>query len=95
MDYNCNALIGETLTNFDANQDSQITILTDVDEWGMIDLQFYAQSAGNRFGVANTTRGRLNLLQSTHSEVSPLPSYIKEAPPSAEVLEQIKAIKEQ
>lgn len=95
VDYNCNALIGETLTNFDANQDSQITILTDVDEWGMIDLQFYAQSAGNRFGVANTTRGRLNLLQSTHSEVSPLPSYIKEAPPSAEVLEQIKAIKEQ
>lgn len=95
VDYNCNALIGETLTNFDANQDSQITILTDVDEWGMIDLQFYAQSAGNRFGVANTTRGRLNLLQSTHSEVSPLPSYIKEAPPSAELLEQIKAIKEQ
>ncbi|XQF92137.1 PKD domain-containing protein [Pseudoalteromonas espejiana] len=95
VDYNCNAVIGETLTNFDANQDSQITILTDVDEWGMIDLQFYAQSAGNRFGVANTTRGRLNLLQSTHSEVSPLPSYIKEAPPSAELLEQIKAIKEQ
>ena len=95
VDYNCNAILGDALTNFDANQDSQITILTDVDEWGMIDLQFYAKSAGNRFGAVNMMNQNLFKRQSVTPVSSALPSYIKEAPPSEALINQIKAIKEQ
>lgn len=94
VDYNCNAILGDTLTNFDANQDSQITVLTDTDEWSMINLQFYSQSAGNRFGVANTMSHKLYQQQRAQAVSTSLPSYIKEAAPSEAIINQIKAIKE-
>jgi hypothetical protein len=98
VDFNCNAISTESLTGFDTNQDNTISILSDVDEWSMLNLQFYMQSAGNRFGVPNTNNSKVyNLqsnLQSSPTYIETLPSYIKEAQPSSAIIAELKAIKE-
>ncbi|MEM5512398.1 hypothetical protein WNY79_05790 [Pseudoalteromonas sp. AS84] len=98
VDFNCNAINTESLTSFDTNQDNTISILSDVDEWNMLNLQFYMQSAGNRFGVPNTNNSKVyNLqsnLQSSPTYIETLPSYIKEAQPSSAIIAELKAIKE-
>ena len=64
----------------------------------MLNLQFYMQSAGNRFGVPNTNNSKVyNLqsnLQSSPTYIETLPSYIKEAQPSNAIIAELKAIKE-
>tara|TARA_R100001244_G_scaffold4518_6_gene5598 strand:- start:12886 stop:16194 length:3309 start_codon:yes stop_codon:yes gene_type:complete len=95
VDFNCNAINTESLTSFDTNQDNTISILSDVDEWSMLNLQFYMQSAGNRFGVPNTNNSKVHNLQSSPANIETLPSYIKEAQPSSAIIAELKAIKEQ
>ncbi|WP_076924834.1 hypothetical protein [Pseudoalteromonas sp. EB27] len=94
VDFNCNAINTESLTSFDSNQDNTISILSDVDEWNMLNLQFYMQSAGNRFGVPNTNNSKVYNLQSSPTYIETLPSYIKEAQPSSAIIAELKAIKE-
>ncbi|MEL0649369.1 hypothetical protein V6248_18230 [Pseudoalteromonas agarivorans] len=95
VDFNCNAINTESLTSFDTNQDNTISILSDVDEWSMINLQFYMQSAGNRFGVPNTNNSKVNNIQSSPANTETLPKYIKEAQPSSAIIAELKAIREQ
>jgi len=95
VDFNCNAINTESLTSFDTNQDNTISILSDVDEWSMINLQFYMQSAGNRFGVPNTNNSKVNNIQSSPANIETLPKYIKEAQPSSAIIAELKAIREQ
>ncbi|MBH0080322.1 PKD domain-containing protein [Pseudoalteromonas sp. NZS11] len=94
VDFNCNAINTESLTSFDTNQDNTISILSDVNEWSMLNLQFYMQSAGNRFGVPNTNNSKVYNLQSSPTNIETLPSYIKEAQPSSAIIAELKAIKE-
>ena len=89
------AINTESLTSFDTNQDNTISILSDVDEWSMLNLQFYMQSAGNRFGVPKTNNSKVHNLQSSPTNIETLPSYIKEAQPSSAIIAELKAIKEQ
>ena len=95
VDFNCNAITTENLSNFDANQDSQISILTDVDEWSMLNLQFYTQSAGSRFGEPQTTRNKLHKVESSQPMSNKPISYIKENKPNAAIIAELKVIKEQ
>lgn len=95
VDFNCNAINTESLTSFDTNQDNSISVLRDVDEWSMLNLRFYMQSAGNRFGVPNTDNTSTYKLQSTSNTAHVIPRYVKEAQPSKAIIDELKAIKEQ
>ncbi|MBQ4798288.1 lamin tail domain-containing protein [Pseudoalteromonas sp. MMG006] len=95
VDFNCNTINTESLNSFDTNQDNSISVLRDVDEWSMLNLQFYMQSAGNRFGVSNTDNTSIYKLQSTPNTAHVIPRYIKEAQPSSAIIDELKAIKEQ
>jgi len=96
VDLNCNALFTDHLNDYDVNQDTQITQLTDVNEWALIDLQFYTKTSGNRFGLLNTVSNKSSQSQT----VAPVlinntkPTHIIETQPNAALFSELKMIKE-
>ncbi len=86
IDYNCNLDLTETLSQ-DTNGDSNLSTLSDVDEWSLIELRFYTFFSGNRFGI--------NTVQNDQSDVSQVPvqHIIEEQAPPRYLLEEIQAVR--
>jgi hypothetical protein len=93
VDFNCNAVTGETLNNFDINLNaSDVDLLKDVDEWSIIDLQFTNSWSGNVSG--NEYKNSQNRLKSNDIISNDQQSLIKEDAPSSELLESIRSLRD-
>ncbi|WP_298439151.1 Ig-like domain-containing protein [uncultured Ferrimonas sp.] len=92
VDFNCNGVAGEMLTNYDVNFDGNSTDqLHDVDEWSRIDLQFSHYWSGNVSG-SSQSRHRSNALKSQDIMANDRQALIEEAAPSAQLLQMIRAL---
>lgn len=90
VDFNCNGTIDNGLSNHDINMNGvHNEVLSDVDEWDLVELQFTRYWSGNVSGAEQTFKSERAMQNVMNDD---LQATIKEEPPTPAFFKRIQAI---